>query len=84
MPADLLIHRTHVEARTAANAVQRLTQSRIAKHLRSSVVDDDDVQFLRTIWFTRAFRSGDDRRVARDALTGRAARQHFQKQRKAF
>src|SRR5690606_31827815 len=49
--ANLLIDRTDVQARAAADAVENLRLA-AAEHLRSAVVDEHYVQFVRTVGLT--------------------------------
>ena len=67
--ADLAVDGAHVEAGAAADAAQDLLQLG-AEHLAAAVVEDDDVQLVRTVDLALAARAGDDVGVRRDVLAG--------------
>ena len=54
VPADLAIHRAMIQARAAANAVQRLPLLRIGQQLGAAVVEQHQVKLVRTVDFARA------------------------------
>ena len=72
--ADQPEHRAHVQARGAADALQRLLELRVLRHLGAAVVHQDDVQLLRRAVGIR-HRAADDRDVAGEQLRRGAAGQ---------
>ena len=81
MAADSLIHRAHVQARAAADAVQRLPQRRVFQQPAAPVVNDNQVELLRPILIVGPARPGNHAHVRRDALAGGRAGQQTQEHR---
>src|SRR5690606_9046631 len=75
--ANLLIDRTDVQARAAADAVENLRLA-AAEHLRSAVVDEHYVQFVRTVGLTDPPRTGQHIGIDGQVLACRAPREHLQ------
>ena len=59
VPADAAVHRAGVEARPAADALQRFAERR-RQHARAAVVEQDQVKLLRPVALAGAARTGDD------------------------
>ncbi len=75
--ADQAKHRADVQARGATNALQRLLELRVVRHLGAAVVHQDDVQLLgRAVGV--GHRAADDGDVAGEQLRRGAARQRGQ------
>lgn len=77
MAADAQVHRAHIQAGPAADAIQDL------RHLAgqgggAAVIDQDDVHLLRAVLVGRAAGAGEDAGVDAQPLTGGAAGQHLQ------
>ena len=80
--ADFAVHGAMIQARAAADAVQRLAFFRIGQQLRPAIVEQQQIEFVGTIDLVFAARSGKKRRVDRQRLAGGAAAQQIQKYRK--
>ena len=86
VPADHLVGGTDVAARAALDAPQRLAERWVFAHGGAAVVDEHEMQLLRTmdtdlrleLDVRGARRSGDELRVRTDLLSGRAPREELQ------
>src|SRR5215213_3415078 len=79
MSTDLLVHRTRVQTRATTNTSQRLSRYRMGKHSRPPVVEQHDMQLVRSFILGPAFRSRDERLVSRQSLPRAGARQKLEK-----
>ena len=75
VPAGALVDRAHVQARRAADAVQRLAADRVGEHVGAAGVEQHEVERLRAVAGRHA---RPQRRVRVHALAGRGARQQLQ------
>jgi hypothetical protein len=75
MPAGPLVDRTDVEAGRAADAAKRLAPNGIGEHMRAAVVDEHDVDLLRTV---AGMYPRPHRRVGVHPLAGRGTGQQLQ------
>jgi hypothetical protein len=67
VPARALVYRAHIQARAATNAVQRVPAAGVGEHGSPSVVEQNQVEFLRAV----AWRdTGPHRGVRVHPLTG--------------
>src|SRR6185437_3810073 len=78
MAADLPVHRTYVQAGPAAKTGQSLAQ-RAAELGDAPAVEQDQVEFLRTLELARPPRAAYERGVDRELLAGRALGQNREK-----
>src|SRR6266576_537860 len=69
------IHRADVQARTTANAVERLPAHLVGEHARPSVVQQDHVELLRSVTDRH---TGPERRVRVHPLARRGPRQNLE------
>src|SRR4051812_2486471 len=69
VPADRSIDGACIQACAAANAKQTLAQ-RTAEDFRPAVIEQHQMELLRTFDLTRPPRAGDQRRVDRELLPG--------------
>ena len=77
--ADLAIHRAVIQARAAADAVERLALLAIRQQLGAAVVEQHHVELIRPVDLLAAPRPGEKRSVDRERLAGGAAAQQLQK-----
>ncbi len=82
--AHVAIDRADVQARAAADAVERVALFGVGQQRRAVVVEQDDVELLRAVRFARLARAAVHRVVAADQLPGTHRRQHRQEQGKVF
>ena len=78
--ADLPVHRTDVEAGAATQAIERLAQ-RTRELAKAPVVEQDQMELVRSVELTGPSRPLDQRRVHRELLSRRAPRQQRQEHR---
>ena len=57
VPADLAIHRAMIQARAAADAIERLALFRIGQQLRAAIVEQQQIEFVGAIDFIPAARA---------------------------
>ena len=76
VPANIAIHRTNIQARAAANAVQHFPFFCVGQQAAASVIQQDNVKFFGAIGFVRALWSADKRAVSGDRLTCAGSSQH--------
>src|SRR5580693_3114340 len=82
VPANGAKHRAHVEAGTAADAMQHVALLYICEQFASAIVEQDDVKFLGAVDLIRFPRAADQRVIASDWLTGARGGKDRPKQRK--
>src|SRR5712692_2311520 len=71
---DPPIDRADIQARAAAQAVERFAQHRIGEHPAAAVIDHHDMDFAWAVEVAVDARSVDEVGVAGEFLTGRGAR----------
>ena len=76
--ADPAVDRAHVEAGSAAQAVERLAEHGVGQHPAAPVIDHHDMNFARAVQFVGAARTVDEVGVAGQFLAGRGARENLQ------
>ena len=75
VPADVSVHRAHVETCAATNAIEHVLKLGITEQLGAAIVHDDDVNLFGSVLFERTFRSGDDVEVGGELLPRGASRE---------
>src|SRR4051794_7800950 len=78
MAADSAIDRTRIQTGAATDALQTFPKRR-RQHLRSAIIEQNEMEFLGAVNLAGLTRSGDERGVNRERLAGRSACQQFQK-----
>ena len=68
--ADRAKHRTRVQTRAAANALQHVALLCVRQQFAAAVVEQDHVKLLGAVGFVRLARAADQRVVAGDGLAG--------------
>ena len=61
MTTNLLVNRTSIQARTTPDASERLARHWMRQHSRTSVVENNDVQFIGSFVIRVALGAGDER-----------------------
>ena len=82
--ADVAENRADVQARAAADAMQRVALLGVGEQFRAAVVEQHDVKFLRAVGFAGLARAAIHRVVTRQRLAGAGGGEHRQKQREVF
>src|SRR5262245_42115307 len=77
VPTDTAINRTSIEASAAADAEQAFAQG-AAENPCATVVENDQMKFLRPVEFTVSLRTGDNLRVDRQLLSRGRPREHLE------
>src|SRR5271156_254356 len=68
MAADVFENRADVEARAAADAVERVALLGVGQQLRAAIVEQDDVKLLRAVAFAGLARTAVKRVVTGEGL----------------
>ena len=66
--ANVAIHRTNIQARAAAYAVQHFPFFGVGQQTAASVIQQDNMKFFRAVGFVRALWPADERAVRGDRL----------------
>src|SRR5271165_2947816 len=72
-------NRTDIQARTASNAVERISLFRVGQQLSPTVVKEDNVKLLWSVYFVRLPRPADHGIVAGELLSCSGRSKHRQK-----
>src|SRR5665213_2988123 len=79
--ADIAKNRADIQARAAADAMERVALLGVGEQFRALIVEQHDVPFLRAVAFAGLARAAIHRVVTRQWLARSRRREHRQKQR---